>query len=248
MEMTPESYGLTERKDRTDFTVAFFGTAAESSAADQRAIEDARILTRRIVDGGYRLATGGFDFGVMKAVTDEANSEIAKLNLNGGDLKTEDIISGFPTNDDSIPVVRGATIERAANPTERLVSLVERSDCFIVFGGKFGTVAELIASMNSEKSNKGSKKPIIIVDSSLAQSDLLSYLALHDQKLGQSQLMDNIYIVNDADNAVIDDIVGAHYSEKNGQEIDDASCESLSRYSARQFLRAQREFGDGGGI
>lgn len=176
--------------------VTIYGTGSESSDADQKSIQLADQLTPLLIENGYEIATGGYDIGVMKKVTDSAVEKLKAMGVE--DTKTH--IKAFPLTEDhfDLPVASGADIQRAETLPKRLSNMIDGSDMFVAFGGKFGTITELIVTIESQRFHHMRTRiarPILIVDPDLTHLDTLNYLVDRDKKLQGTAEFEHIYFI-----------------------------------------------------
>ena len=140
---------------------------------------------------------------------------------------------------------------------QRLTHLIDESDAYIVLGGGLGTVVELLTTLENEriarKISEGKKphRPVILLDQSLSHADLLAELSKDEKKLKEPEVLDNVYILGVAPEAVeiTQSIVEGYYQKSLGKtsEIEEGQ-ESFSRYNLGEFLKRREQFKEGEGI
>lgn len=144
------------RKREKVNNIAFFGDAnvEEDSTIYQEAFETAKFLAEK----GYTIVNGGGP-GVMKASTEGAESV-------GGDTIA---VTFYPEN---APGFEGRYVGNEAdreveteNYVERMFTLMENGDLFIIFKGGTGTISELGTAWVLAKLYYGHHKPFILFGS-----------------------------------------------------------------------------------
>lgn len=224
IEQKQESLDSPEK--RADFRVAIFGTGSESTKEDKLAISNAKEIAREAIEYGFSISTGGYDVGVMKAASEAAADKLYQLGEN--DLEKR--IKGFTleTKYTESPAVKNAEIKQAKSLIDRLEHLIDESKAFIVLGGRFGTIVELITAIHSENVQRMSKekspaKPIIIIDPSFEHLDMLNMLVDRDEKLHNSEVLKDMYFISDDENwqKRANDVLEIYYKQSIGTALSD---------------------------
>lgn len=144
------------RKREKVNNIAFFGDAnvEEDSTIYQEAFETAKFLAEK----GYTIVNGGGP-GVMKASTEGAES------VDGDTIA----VTFYPEN---APGFEGRYVGNEAdreveteNYVERMFTLMENGDLFIIFKGGTGTISELGTAWVLAKLYYGHHKPFILFGS-----------------------------------------------------------------------------------
>lgn len=247
-------------ENRARFRVAFFGTGSDKSVHDTRAIEvGRRIATEIIRDGGHTVITGGYESGIMGAVSKAANQEAQALGRH--DLMPEGVTLGEWAGK---PSTEARTTARETLP-ERLHDLIDQSDAAVVLHGKIGTIVELVTALWSytvERLKHGNDdgyvpKPIILADSSLEHAELISFLEKNSpEKI--TTAADSMFIVNMSDRTngkqydeaadIVFSIVERYYRQSIGETLTSEDKQLLDQYSLKNYLRNQKQFEAGAGI
>lgn len=247
-------------KNRADFKVAVFGTSRETSKNDLAAIKLAESLAKEVVgEGKHKLVTGGYKAGIMGAASKSAREQA--LADSRPDLIPEGVSLGPTLGEET----REAEITEVGTLTERLKKLLNESNAAVVLHGKIGTSTELLTSLisfaveklKSQKSGKPIAKPIIIADSSLEHTDLLSSIKDVDPK-GLEKFIGDVYVVSTSANAneqeigrtaeQINEIIEIYYQKRLGAESDHNVQARLESLSLNTFLHNKEFFSEGGGI
>lgn len=184
---------------RAQFRVSIFGIGSESTARDTVTIENAKTVSENVVEKGFSIATGGYDTGVMKAANDAG---VAKAKALGVAIP-ENRVKAFPLSEDiqvPVGVVQDADIQRAESLSERLQFLIDYSHAFVVLGGRFGSVVELLTTLESERIRQFSRekpadRPVIVIDPSFEHLHTLVSLADKDQKLQNAKPLEHTYFI-----------------------------------------------------
>lgn len=210
---------------RAAFRVAIFGTGSEKTGDDKTAMENSRKIAEKAIEDGFSISTGGYDSGVMKAASEAAAEKAKELGR-----KTENLIKGFTFSEKypEKPVVKNAEIKRSESLMERLKHLIDKSKAFIVLGGKFGTIVELITTIHSEnvqqmQKEKPVSRPIIIIDPSLEHLDTLNSLVERDQKLQKMEALKHTYFLAGNKNweEKTNNILELYYKQTLGKELNE---------------------------
>lgn len=211
-------------KKPVNFRVAIFGTGGEQSQADLRAVENARRLAEQLIDSGFSISTGGYDKGVMGAATDSAYREAKRRGIEN----TTEVVKAFPFTE-NIPAgqkVQGAEVNESATLAKRLEHLIDESKAFVVFGGKLGTIVELLTAIHSEsvqqmRSDRPAPKPTIIIDPELEHLSTLNQLVGNDDRLSKMAGLKHTYVLGqnehwlDNTNRILD----LYNRKNNGEEL-----------------------------
>jgi len=184
MEDTPEQ--------RAAFHISIFGTGGEKTPEDQAAVQHAEQLARDVVGRGFSIATGGFDVGVMKAATRAAVEEGKKRG------RTEAVAKGFTVEGIELLPAPGAEIVKSKTLIERFGHLIDESQAYVVLGGRFGTIGEMIAAIDAElvrmmPKEKPKPRPIIIVDSTGEHLDTLLATLEKDPRMREAEVLRYTY-------------------------------------------------------
>ncbi len=223
---------------RVAYKVAIFGTGSEGSIEDKVAMENARKIAERVVENGFGIVTGGYDGGVMKAASEGGVAAAQKI----GKENTAEFVKAFPLTEKYLnqAAVQGAKITRSETLPERLEHLIDESEAFVVLGGKFGTVVELITTLHSESvrrmpQEKPSPRPIIIVDSTLQHLDTLNFMLDRDKKLQRSSALEHTYFLtgNESSSVEAKRIVEDYYQQSLGKELGEDERQYLAQASYR---------------
>jgi predicted Rossmann-fold nucleotide-binding protein len=242
-----------ERENRRKFRVAIFGTGREGSEQDEEAMRNAGLVAGLAIEQGFSVATGGYNKGAMRSASEAAVKKAMELGIED----TSEVVKAFPLSERlKGEIVSGAEIVRSDMLVERLEYLINKSDAFVVVGGKIGTILELISALHSEKiqkkmRDKGSAaKPIIIIDPSMEHTDLLSLLAKRDKKFRSDKTLNEVYVLShtpDLENQARE-ILDLYYKEGKGEKMSEAERSRLDKINLKNFLDSQEHFAAGAGI
>jgi predicted Rossmann-fold nucleotide-binding protein len=209
-----------ERGRRREFTVSVFGAGKEGTPADREAALQARMLGEDLVRSGFSIATGGYG-GVMKAASEGALTASKEAGI---DPKTA--IKAVVFEDKTKGRFPDAEQVAVKTLAERLSGLIDESKAFIVLGGGFGTIVELVVSAHSEfarralakeKGVMNTPRPIIILDSSFDHANLIGRFARKEKgSLGERETLDNVYVLGPNDLPEVLRIVENYYQQSSG--------------------------------
>lgn len=242
---------ISEALSKADFTVGIFGTAGNKTETDQVACQKAAEVAAQLVESGFSISTGGYT-GVMESASAAAAQKAQELGI---DPKSR--IKAFPFESEAVPVPMAddAEVVRSQNLPERLAHLVAESNGFIILSGSTGTLTELMVTLESDKiarllDSDGNAKPIIIMDPSLKHTDMLSALARSDQKFKASPVLEDVYVLNQSEqaNEMVDTIMDGYYQASQNPDLSEDVRKTLSQYSLKQFLSNQENVTEGAGI
>lgn len=240
-------------QNRAEYPVAIFGASGEKSPNEKDAVKLAGQLGDMLVrEGGHPVLTGGYGVGVMESASRAAME--ASNAIDRPDLMPRAITLGPVLGKET----ESAVVHRKENLTERLGTLIEESEAIVVLHGGIGTVVELATSLLSKAMSEAKRakenlpvkeKPIVICDSSLRHTDLLSFLGKQDPKL--SRFLGNVFIISGQDeNGAVDvsRVIEDYYQRSTGQDLSDDENRWLEERSVRRFMEDKESFKEGGGI
>jgi len=242
-----------ENNNRRNFRVAIFGTAREDLTQDEESVYNAGLVAGAAVEQGFSIATGGYNQGVMRSASVTAIKKAEELGIRN----PSEIVKAYPLAEElKGEIVSGAEITRSDTLAERLVNLIDKSDAFVVVGGKAGTVLELMSALHSERVQRkmrekgGMARPIIIIDPSMEHTDLLSLLARRDKEFKSDETLNEVYVLSHTEDMPeqIKEMLDLYYKKSQGETISEEARSRLDRLSFNKFLDSQEHFTEGAGI
>lgn len=134
-------------------TVACFGSA--DCKPGEQLYKDAFAVGKILAQAGYKVTNGGGP-GIMKAVTEGAHAGGGKVT---GVTYVPKDVTHFEGKDVSNPVDQEIPRE---NYLERTLALLEVAQCYVIFKGGTGTIAEFGMAWGVARLYFGHHKPLIL--------------------------------------------------------------------------------------
>lgn len=242
----PEIVDTPEQRER--FRIAIFGTGSEATEQDQRAMEDARAIATVIAEQRFSIATGGYDVGVMKAASEGAAEVVKRRQEDPKRFVRAFPMGGAMSGPMQKPFVKDARHIPSATLNERLGYLVDESDGFVVLGGKFGTVVELVTALHSENvqqlaAEKPAERPILIIDPSFEHLDSLNMFVQRDPKLQKMAGLENTFFLAGVSGweEKAERILDLYYRKSLGQKLESSDeqwlIEAGYKYNFENWLK-----------
>ena len=234
--------------------MAILGSGGDKTARDRQAAESAGKFAGGSVEKGFSISTGGYS-GVMKAATEAAAEKARQMGVNPKDrvfaypMKDAKVFAELEVKDDDAEKIRSDSV------TKRLTGLVGESSAFVVFGGGFGSLTEVLTALEEERIKKKitpekPSRPVILIDPSLKHTDTLSQLARAEKKLRDPAITESLYILSHNPEAekIAQEILEQHYQASVGNKPAEGELQKYSAYNLKNFLRNQENFQEGSGI